>query len=139
MKVTSEGPTSRLGAAAIPVSAKMAQGYQSHALVNGSPGTDPIPVNRAQGVPQGITHRTAGAGYHGSSDAPDVFFPGVYYYGPDSMQHPGMISYLSDNQMPLPAIDPKGLPSVAQVRPVFQGQVQVKQPWNAANFPNRFG
>ena len=139
MKVTSEGPTSRLGAAAIPVAAKMAQAFQSHALVNGSPGTDPIPVERAQGVPQGIKYRNNGNALHASDQAPDVFFPGVYYYGPDSMQIPGKISYLSDNQMPLPAIDPKGLPSVAQVRPTFQGETQVKQPWVASNFPNRFG
>lgn len=139
MKVISEGPTSRLGAAAIPVAAKMAQGYQSHALVHGSPGTDPIPAPMAQGVPQGIKYRNTGSPLFASEKAPEVFFPGVYYYGSDSMQTPGKISYLSDNQMPLPAIDPKGLPSVAQVRPTFQGQVQVKQPWVASNFPNRFG
>ena len=139
MKIVSNGPPSRLGAAAIPVAAKMAQGFQSHGLIAGSPGTDAISSPRPGGVPQGVTHRNAGNALHASDQAPEVWFPGVYYYGSDSMQTPGQVSYLSDNQMPMPAIDPRGLPSVAQVRPVFLGQTQVQEPWVASNFPNRFG
>ena len=137
MKLTSNGPSQHLGAAMIPLPAKMAQAYQSHAAVNGSPGTDPIPQPRPGGVPQGVKYGV-GSGYHISAQAPEVGFPGIYYYESDSMQTPGQVSYLSDNQMPLPAIDPRGLPSVAQVRPVFMGQTQIAQPAQNPVYTSRF-
>ena len=138
MKLTSNGPSQHLGGAMIPLPAKMAQGYQSHGAVNGSPGTDPIPAPRPGGVPQGIKYRNTGSPLFGSDQAPEVFFPGIYYYGADSMETPGQVSYLSDNQMPLPAVDPKGLPSAVQVRPTFLRQNPVTQPASTPVYTSRF-
>lgn len=135
MKFLSEGPAQWLGAAALPVPAKLAQAYQSHAAVVGNPGLAAIPAPRPAGVPQGITHRTAGAPLYGSSDAPAAWFPAYYYYGRDSMNAPP-VAWISDNQLPMPAIDPQGLPAAMQVAPTFLRQRQVTQPNVTPKFEN---
>jgi hypothetical protein len=136
VKFLTHGPGQSLGAAALPVPAKLSVAAWSSGRIIGSPGTDAIPSPRPAGVPQGITHRTAGAGYRGSEQAPELWFPSVYYYGRDSMSH-APVSVFSDNQMPMPAIDPKRLPAQMQVRPVFLRQTQVQQPWVASSYPSR--
>jgi hypothetical protein len=66
-----------------------------------------------------------------SSDAPNVFYPNLYYVGrPGPRSEPpgaGMpISVYSDNLMPVPAVDPRGIPST-QFMPINQrGQRQIQ-------------
>lgn len=122
MKFLTQGPGESLGAAALPIPAKIAQAFQSRGPVQGSPGTTAIPAPRPGAVPQGVAF--TGNPKHTSRDAPEVWFPGVYYTRRDAMSV-APVSILSDNQMPLPAIDPRGLPSVAQTPPVFLGQKQI--------------
>jgi hypothetical protein len=136
VRIMSEGPTHRLGAAGVPTAAKLAAGYQSHGRIAGSPGTDPIPAPAPASVPQGVTYRNDGNALHASDHSPEVWFPGIYYYGPDSVQHPP-VSVQSDNQLPMPAIDPKGLPTVAQVRPTFLRQNPVPQPASLPAYGSR--
>lgn len=134
MKFLSQGPGESLGAAALPIPAKIAQAFQSWGPVDGSPGTSAIPAPRPSGTPQGVAF--TGNPKHTSKDAPEVWFPGIYYTRRDAMSV-APVSILSDNQMPLPAIDPKGLPSAVQVRPTFLGQIQVAQPPSVPVFLSR--
>jgi len=137
VKFLTHGPGQSLGAAALPVPAKLSVAAWSHGRIHGSPGTDAIPSPRPAGVPQGITYRNTGSPLHGSDQAPEVWFPGVYYYGLDSMSR-APVAVLSDNQMPMPAATPTGTPAIALTRPVFLGQTQVQQPWVASSYPARF-
>lgn len=125
MKVTSIGPARRLGAAILPVPAADRSAFQARGLISGSPGTTAVAAPWA-GVPQDRTG-LAGGGVHRSSDAPGYIRPALYFlYGPQAATPP--VSVQSDNQMPVPAVDPRGVPYVAAARPVFLGQKQVPQP-----------
>ena len=131
MRVTSHGPISRLGAAALPVPARDARAYQARGFITGSPGTGRIAAPAPAAVPQSWNRAL-----HRSSDAPDVWFPSVYYtHGPQAATPP--VSVTSDNQMPVPAVDPRGKPAVMLRGPVFLGQTQVGQPKTIPSFPWR--
>jgi hypothetical protein len=134
VKFLTQGPGQSLGAAALPVPAKMAQAYQSHGRIHGSPGIEAIPSPRPAAVPQGIAYRNTGSPLFASEKAPAVWFPGVYYYGTDSVSR-APVSVISDNQMPMPAVDPMREPSIQLRRPTFLGQTQVQQPWVAPVYP----
>ena len=125
--LTSLGPAEKLGAAMVPVRAPSAQAYQSRGVIDGSPGTQAIPAPRPGGVPQDATALAENRGYHRSSDAPPFWYPGVYYEvnGPAAQAERAPVSVLSDNQMPMPALSPLGLPSVSMGRPRLGGQYQV--------------
>lgn len=101
MRYTSEGPGGKLGAAIMPVPARLGQGYQSWGEVNGSPGTDNIPSPAPAAVPQSFNRAL-----HRSSDAPDVWKPGIYYQ-PHLASTP-TVARESDNQMPIPSRLPNG-------------------------------
>jgi len=126
------GPA-KLGAAALPVPAKDAQGWQSWGPIWGSPGTNKIPAPYPAGIPQGRKYVT-GAPQFTSMQAPAYWLPGIYYTRPASRV---AASTLSDNQMPVPAIPYQGLPSTqVAVKPVFLGQTQVRQPKVVPHFPS---
>ena len=127
------GGQSKTGAALVPVPARDAGGWQARGLISGSPGTRPIAAPRPGGVPQDRTGQ-AGSGYHRSSDAPSFFRPGVYYLCGPQVHAP--VSILSDNQMPVPAVNPLLLPAVVMPGPVMQGMYQVQQPKVAPRYPN---
>jgi hypothetical protein len=129
--ITSLGPAEKLGAAMVPVRAQRAGEYASRGIIDGQPGTQPIPAPRPGGVPQD-SHRAL----HRSSDAPPVWYPGVYYERPgdDGLEH-APVSVLSDNQMPMPALSPLGLPSVSMRRPRIGGQYQQPQVARVAFYP----
>ena len=134
MRITSHGPSSLLGASAIPVPAGDARAYQSRGFISGSPGVRAILVARPS-IPQ---DRTAQAGMHShrSSNAPDFIRPSLYFlFGKQAMTPP--VSVTSDNQMPVPAVSPFAQPFLAARRAVMLGQQQVVQPAVAAKYPNR--
>ena len=86
--------------------------------VTGQPGTQAIPVNTRGTVPSPDIGDVALMGLSRSSDCPDVFYPNLYYARPQAQFWPGAgmpVSIRSDNLMPVPAADPRGVPFTAQV------------------------
>lgn len=95
--------------------------------VTGQPGTQGIPVQPV--IPSPDIGDLAQAGRHRSGDAPDVIYPNLYWARPQGQFAPGAgmpVSVYSDNLMPVPAVDPRGIPST-QFMPVNQrGQRQIR-------------
>ena len=137
--LTSLGPAERLGAAMIPVRAASAQAYASRGQVNGSPGTRAIAAP-GSGLPQDAT-ALAQSHYHRSADSPNLWYPGVYYQpaGPSNPAERAGVSVSSDNQLPMPAVSPLGLPSVSQGRPRLGGQYQLPQKAVSPSYPSLSG
>jgi hypothetical protein len=95
-----------------------AQQYKT--ALSGQPGTQGIPVSPPQ-VPSPDIGDLALSGTSRSSDAPNVIYPNKYYVR-GLTERPGAgtpISVYSDNLMPVPAVDPRGIPS-SQFKPVTQ-------------------
>ena len=123
--ITSLGPAERLGAAAVPVRARGASDYASRGIIDGQPGTQAIPAPGA-GLPQDTTPLAITGGYHRSGQVNNVWYPGIYYERPgDQGYEHAPVSVLSDNQMPLPAVNPLGPAAVMQGRPRIGGQYQI--------------
>lgn len=97
--------------------------------VTGQPGTQAIPV--APVVPSPDPGDLAQAGLSRSSDAPNVFYPNLYFARPQRAFWPGAgqpVSVQSDNLMPVPAADPRGIPA-RMASPILQrGQKAIRQP-----------
>ena len=95
--------------------------------LTGQPGTQAIPVTPE--VPSPDTGDLALAGLSRSSNAPNVIYPNLYWARPQGQFRPGAgmpVSIFSDNLMPVPAADPRGIPS-NQFIPVNQrGQAQIQ-------------
>jgi hypothetical protein len=91
---------------------KAASGAQQYKQgVVGQPGTQGIPVEPV--VPSSDVGDLALAGVSRSSDAPNTIYPNLYY-DQHPAEYPGAgmpISRISDNLMPVPAVDPRGIPS----------------------------
>ena len=80
--------------------------------VDGQPGTLAIPA-AGPGVEQGHSAQ-AQAGLSRTSDAPPWFRPNLYWARPERAFWPGAgqpVSVRSDNLMPVPAVDPRGIPA----------------------------
>jgi hypothetical protein len=105
--------------------------------VTGQPGTQVIPVAPSQ-VDQGIVGK-AMMGLSRSSDSPDSFRPNLYWARPQRDFWPGAgmpISYQSDNLMPVPATDPRGIPARLSTPIVQRGQRQIKSRPTVTNWPS---
>jgi hypothetical protein len=104
-----------------------AQEYKREVV--GQPGTQPIPVH--PNIPSPDIGDAAQMGLSRSTDAPNYFLPNLYYARPDREFWPGAgqpISVRSDNLMPVPATDPRGIPA-RLARPITQrGGRQIRQP-----------
>ncbi len=115
--------------------------------VNGQPGTMGVPAGLPdfgkQGqVVNGTSVRWSGAGYcQGSGTMPNVWYPSLYWQPrldgstlvSGNQQTP---SVYSDNQMPIPAADPRGRAALLARPPVFTGQKNVAQPPQSARWPS---
>ncbi len=98
--------------------------------LTGQPGTQGIPAPTSNTVPCPDLGDIAQMGSARSSDAPDMWYPQLYYSAVlDS--HPGPVTPVriySDNMLPVPARDPRGKPALL-ARPVLQrGQSALHQP-----------
>ena len=133
MRYTVPGwPTSLLGHSAVTphmnrLAGSGAQQYKDG--VTGQPGTQPIPV-QGPGVEQGKSGQ-AQMGLSRTSDAPGMFLPNLYYARPERDFWPGAgmpVSVRSDNLMPVPAVDPRGIPARLAAPIVKRGSRQVRQP-----------
>ena len=125
--ITSLGPAERLGAAQIPIRAQGASSYASRGIINGSPGTAGIGAPRPAGIPQDLTPWAINGGYHRSDQVQAVWYPGIYFQNNtnDPPEH-APVSVLSDNQMPMPALNPMGQPAVMMGRPRLGGQYSLQ-------------
>ena len=72
-----------------------------------------------------------------SIDSPNWWTPNIYYMR--ELASPPNVSVFSDNQLPVPAIDPKGLPSVSMPRPRLGGQFKQDTPKVVQYFRNMGG
>jgi hypothetical protein len=134
--ITSLGPAEKLGAAQIPVRSRGASDYASRGIINGSPGTAAIPAPPPP-MPQDNTALGIIGGYHRSSQAPNVWYPVIYYQDntTDPPEH-APVSVLSDNQMPMPALNPLGPPAVMMGRPRLGGQFSLQNRAASPTFPS---
>jgi hypothetical protein len=142
----------KLGPAALPVPVQDARAYQARGRIAGSPGTfpvparSPVPLTGAAGLESArgraglgrvaqASQGPASGGMYLDDTLTPYWFPSIYYTTVDGNLLPP-VSVYSDNQMPVPAIDPRGLP----VRPAMagfasRGQVQVANPRAAPWYP----
>lgn len=100
--------------------------------VIGQPGTLGIPAapsdfGTAGQTVNGVSVRGAGSGYsQGSGTMPPVWYPQLYFER--RLTETPEVSIYSDNQMPVPAADPRGV-AARMARPAqFMGQAQLTQP-----------
>jgi hypothetical protein len=106
--------------------------------VTGRPGTFPVP-SPGPGVPRGPVALAMG-GFSFTAYCPG-FYPNQYWARPEAAYHPGAgmpVSVFSDNLMPVPATDPRGVPAPLQVPVSLRGNQQIRQPptliqWPAVN------
>lgn len=94
--------------------------------ITGEPGTRAIPTGR----PPVPADRTAQAmmGTARSGDAPPSFRPNLYYARPERAYWPGAgmpVAIASDNLMPVPATDPRGVPARLAMPVLRRGRRQV--------------
>jgi hypothetical protein len=149
MRVTAFGPQPGSSPAApgtwlLPAPAAQASAYQSWGTLTGQPGTMPIPAPDPAAIPPGNLPTLGRGNIAGwprrrssSADSPNVILPALYYQRPASNPALGPdVSVISDNQLPVPAIDPRGRPAVmAQRPPRIGGRGQVVQPYQLMAWP----
>jgi len=128
IRYTVPGATS---SAFVPVPASTTAVVQYKQAVIGRPGTAGIPAAPpdfpAGQVVNGVPVRGAGAGYNqGSSTMPGQWYPQQYYEV--TLSELPEVSVYSDNQLPVPATDPRGRAARMARPPQFLGSAQVKQP-----------
>lgn len=132
------------GAWLLPAPARDARAYQSWGILTGQPGTQEIPAPDAAAIPPGNLPTMARGniawplrGRSSSRDSPNVILPALYFQR--VLPNPALaptVSVTSDNQLPVPAIDPRGRPAVMFSRPPrIGGRGQVVQPWSVVNWP----
>jgi hypothetical protein len=128
-------------------------------VLTGQPGTQWIPAPDPAAIPPGNLP-TLGRGNiawplrdkSSSRDAPNAWLPVLYYQrimpndANPSLPNTGTsergvglgpaVSWVSDNQLPVPALDPRGKPAVmAQPPPRIGGRGQVAQPFSPVSWP----
>lgn len=106
--------------------------------VTGQPGTQAIPVGSVY-APSPDWGDIAQMGLSRTNDAPNVFYPNLYFARPQGQFWPGAgmpVSRLSDNLMPVPATDPRGIPAVLAVPLSQRGNQQIRQPATLVQWPN---
>ena len=96
--------------------------------VTGQPGTRQVPVTGA-GAPYPGLNDISLMGLSRTSDAPNYILPNLYYARPQRDFWPGAgmpVSTRSDNLMPVPATDPRGIPARLATPLNLRGSRQVK-------------
>lgn len=102
---------------------------------SGYPGTRPVPVS-GPGVQTGIIAYAYG-GYSFTSYCPG-HWPNLYWARPQRDYKPGAgmpVSVFSDNLMPVPATDPRGINAPLQVPIRIRGLQQIQQPASLTMWP----
>lgn len=119
----------------VPVPAATTAKSAYKTLVTGQPGTQGVPAAPAELAGQ-VNGGPVRSGYSGgTSMMPGVWYPQLWYsHGlwPNSAD----VSIYSDNQLPVPAADPRGRAAVLARPPQFLGQSQLKQPKGMPRWAN---
>lgn len=105
--------------------------------VTGQPGTQPVPAD-GPGVEQSRTGQ-AQMGLSRTSDAPRSWRPNLYYARPQRAFWPGAgmpVSVSSDNLMPVPATDPRGIPARLAMPVVQRGNKQIRASRSLISWPS---
>ena len=100
--------------------------------LEGQPGTAAVPAPTADTQISPDPGDKAQMGTARSSDAPQVWYPQLYYQQ-NLRGNPGPVTPVqiySNNLLPVPAIDPRGMPAMLAFTPHFLGQQQIAQPRN---------
>ena len=127
----------------VPVPALDGRGLGPYAVkdkIIGQPGTQGIPAppsdfGTAGQTVNGVSVRGAGSGYNqGTGTMPPVWYPQLYFE--TTLSELPQFSVYSDNQMPVPAADPRGRAAVYARPPVFLGQSQLRQPQRLPRWAN---
>ena len=104
--------------------------------VTGHPGTQGVPVH--PNIPSPDWGDIAQMGISRSVDAPNQIYPNQYWARPEPAYWPGAgmpISVQSDNLMPVPAADPRGVAAPLQTPLSLRGVRQIRQPANLVQWP----
>lgn len=135
IRVTSLGPSALLGAAILPVPAAIGQAYQARGFIRR---VRKVALPYPSAVRQEVVPLAIGVHDSRSSDSPSLIAFDMYFQVPNGQPLPMTppVSVTSDNQMPVPAKDPRGRPAVMSKRPTFLDGRQVMQPAVAIRFPN---
>lgn len=124
---THTGETRRsMGMALTPNLTRPASAWSSRGPISGSPGTRAITAPPPVAVRQTVNN-IATMGVSRSSDAPNFFFPSVYFLTGSDQEH-APVSRISDNQMPVPALRPANVIVAKPLTTRKGGQRQVTQP-----------
>lgn len=102
-----------------------AQSYKDG--VTGQPGTVPVPLPAPLVAQDEVSRAMSGSSR--SSDAPAWFRPNLYWARPEASFWPGAgmpVALRTGNMMPVPAVDPRGVPAVTQTPFRIRGARQVK-------------
>lgn len=103
--------------------------------VTGQPGTQGIAAAHPGEVTGQVNGLPARSGYNGGSAMmPDVWYPDLWYER--RLSETPEVSIYSDNQMPVPASDPRGRAAVMARPPAFLGQAQLPQPKTMPRWAN---
>jgi hypothetical protein len=97
--------------------------------VTGEPGTLAVPVTGPQLDASRTSQAMMGTARSTSPGVPQWFRPNLYYARPERSFWPGAgmpVSRVSDNLMPVPATDPRGVPSRLSFPVVQRGSAQVR-------------
>lgn len=121
--------------------------WSGKSAVRGQPGTQGVPAGladfgRSGQVVNGVSVRGSGAGYaSGSGTMPPVWYPQLWYL--DQLDGSTLVSgntqtpsVYSDNQLPIPAADPRGRAALLARPPVFTGPRNVEQPKGTPRWPS---
>jgi hypothetical protein len=136
----------------LPAPSREARSYQSRGVLTGQPGTMFVPAPPPASIPPGNapTLYSGDIAYNlrgkmSSRDAPDYWLPAIYsqrvlpngaFSRPGGLGLGPNVSVVSDNQLPVPAIDPRGRPAVMAQRPArIGGRGQVVQPYAVTAWP----
>lgn len=127
-----------IGSALTPPMHGVAKGWMSSGVVHGQPGTQAIPAP-APALPRCNTN-LMNVGVHKSSDAPNVWFPRLYYEVGSRQELHSPVSRVSDNQIPVAANSPAGTLIPRRVYAArIGGQRQIAQPQVIQRYPGLRG
>ena len=103
----------------------------------GHPGTMGVPVKPV--IPSPDIGDAVQMGISRSGDAPNMIYPNQYWARPEPHYWPGAgmpVSYQSDNLMPVPATDPRGLNAPLQTPLNLRGIRNIRQPALLIQWPD---
>ena len=143
-------PVAHAGAWLIPAPAQGFGSWSSSGRLVGQPGTQPVAAPEPAALPADPHGDWPQGSQHSSRYSPDAIYPALYYQAgseisgpagsPGPLYNTSQISYVSDNALPVPAVDPRGLPAVMATRPPrIGGQAAPGQPYAVQNWPKWVG